>query len=295
MALAGVDARASPAARAAASTLAVGSSPARVRFEVVAHRVDVAARPAEVDLPVDVDQRGVRRVDDGRRTARGRARRRRARGCSSARAGVRAGRGWFGTVKVGRSGRWAMADSTSALRPRAPKMPPGHGDAGQRSARSVGVERCARVGRAGGTRSPGRWRCAWSSAREPRARSRTRAGGRSRAGAGGRRASSRRTRRCRRRRRRHVVGLADRRRCERRRADLGRSGRPVVLHVDDGHAGGAQRRRGLRDAGCDRSGGRSRAAGDPVRRVGPGDHQRDAARLREAGVGPRVGIGAAAR
>ena len=31
--------------------------------EVVAHRVDVAAGPAEVDLPVDVDERGARRVD----------------------------------------------------------------------------------------------------------------------------------------------------------------------------------------------------------------------------------------
>ncbi len=57
----------SPAARAAASTRAVGSSrPGQV--EVLAHGVDVAAGAAEVDLPIDEDQRRVAALN-GRRTA----------------------------------------------------------------------------------------------------------------------------------------------------------------------------------------------------------------------------------
>ena len=46
-------------ARACASIAAVPGSPARVSADVVAHPVDVAAGAAEVDLPVDADQRDV--------------------------------------------------------------------------------------------------------------------------------------------------------------------------------------------------------------------------------------------
>ncbi len=38
------------------------AEPGAGQAEVVTHRVDVAARPAEVDLPVDADEGGVRRA-----------------------------------------------------------------------------------------------------------------------------------------------------------------------------------------------------------------------------------------
>ena len=51
-----------PVARACASMRRGGRQPGPGEPDVVAHPVDVAARPAEVDLPVDADQRDLRGV-----------------------------------------------------------------------------------------------------------------------------------------------------------------------------------------------------------------------------------------
>ena len=71
MALAGVDTSAAGGARGG-EHLGGRLEPGAGEVEVVAHRVDVAAGAAEVDLPVDQDQRGPRRVELAGRRARDR-------------------------------------------------------------------------------------------------------------------------------------------------------------------------------------------------------------------------------
>ena len=110
--------------------------PGAGQVEVVAHGVDVAARPAEVDLPVDADQRGVRRVDRRRRRARCRGRRRRRRvRFGHGRRSMRLSRG-SGRRTAGESGRrWCRGHR------RCRRTWSGCGGRGRRASASRGAQR----------------------------------------------------------------------------------------------------------------------------------------------------------